>query len=131
MMDSTNAVPALGALAQETRLAIFRLLVEHGREGLPAGQIAERLGVPAATLSFHLAQLAHAGLVDSRRESRSIIYVVNVEQVNDLIRFLTEDCCGGRPELCLPNAAACAPKTRTVVTKLPDPKFRKRARTGS
>lgn len=123
MMNSTDAVPALGALAQETRLAIFRLLVEHGREGLPAGRIAERLGVPSATLSFHLTQLAHAGLVDSRRESRSIIYVVNVERVNDLIRFLTEDCCGGRPELCLPNA-----KSRTVVTKLPDPKFPKRAR---
>lgn len=129
MMNSSDAVPALGALAQETRLAIFRLLVEHGREGLPAGQIAEQLGVPAATLSFHLTQLNRAGLVDSRRESRSIIYAVNVERVNDLIRFLTEDCCGGRPELCLPNTAACTPKRRPVVTKLPDPKFPKRTGT--
>ncbi len=114
MMDATTAVPALGALAQETRLASFRLLVEQGPEGLPAGRIAERLGVPAATMSFHLAQLSHAGLVVSRRESRHVIYAVNVERVNDLIRFLTEECCGGRPELCLPAAAACGAKPRAV-----------------
>ena len=118
MMDSKDAVPALGALAQETRLAIFRLLIEEGREGLPAGRIAERLGVPAATMSFHLMQLSHAGLVVSRRESRLVIYAVNAERVNDLIRFLTEDCCGGRPELCLP-AAACAPKPREVAAMKP------------
>ncbi len=116
-MESREAVPALGALAQETRLAIFRLLVEQGPDGLPAGKIAERLGVPAATMSFHLMQLSHAGLVVSRRESRLVIYAVNVERVNDLIRFLTEDCCGGRPELCLPKAAACAPKRRAAARR--------------
>lgn len=119
MMDSKDAVPALGALAQETRLAIFRLLIEEGREGLPAGRIAERLGVPAATMSFHLMQLSHAGLVVSRRESRLVIYAVSAERVNDLIRFLTEDCCGGRPELCLPAAKACAPKPREAAAMKP------------
>jgi len=125
MMESKSAVLALGALAQETRLAIFRLLVEHGREGLPAGRIAERLGVPAATMSFHLTQLSHAGLVDSRRESRLIIYAVNVERMNELLQFLTEDCCGGRPELCLPNAGACTPSGRPVE----NPKTQRRPRT--
>ncbi len=114
MMDAKTAVPALGALAQETRLAIFRLLVEQGPDGLPAGRIAGRLRVPAATMSFHLMQLSHAGLVVSRRQSRLVIYAVNVGRVNGLIRFLTEECCGGRPELCLPAAAACRPKPRAV-----------------
>ena len=127
-MESEDAIPALGALAQETRLAIFRLLIEQGPEGLPAGHIAERLGVPAATMSFHLTQLSHAGLVVSRRESRLVIYSVNVERVNDLIRFLTEECCGGRPELCLPKAATCAPIPSVLVTKIAEPKRRRASR---
>jgi len=128
MMESKSAVLALGALAQETRLAIFRLLVEHGREGLPAGQIAEKLGVPAATMSFHLTQLSRAGLVVSQRESRLIIYAVNVEQMNELLQFLTEDCCGGRPDLCLPISGVCAPSPSAVAT-INEPKVRRRART--
>lgn len=130
-METKDAISALGALAQETRLAIFRLLVERGEQGMPAGQIGEQLSVPAATLSFHLMQLSHAGLVAARRESRNVIYSINVERMNGLLQFLTEDCCGGRPELCMPAAgAACAPKSRTTVTRLPDPKVR-RGRTTS
>lgn len=101
---------ALGALAQETRLDIFRALVKVGEEGLSAGAIASALGIPAPTLSFHLQQLNHAGLISKRRASRSLIYSVDVEGMNALMEFLTEDCCGGRPELCRPTsteAAAC------------------------
>jgi ArsR family transcriptional regulator len=130
MMKTKDAVRALGALAQETRLAIFRLLVGEGPDGLPAGQIAERLGVPAATMSFHLMQLSHAGLIVSRRESRLIIYAVNVEGMNALLQFLTEDCCRGRPELCLPNSGACAPNPVAVISEISEPKgsARRRAR---
>lgn len=99
-METKEVLDALSALAQETRLAIFRLLVEAGPEGRPAGQIAEALGVPPATLSFHLAQLSHAGLVRPRRESRSIIYAADFARMNGLVAFLTENCCGG---------GACAP----------------------
>jgi ArsR family transcriptional regulator len=101
-------VGALGALAQETRLDIFRLLVQKGPEGLPAGEIGTRLGQPSPTLSFHLNQLRFAGLITSRRESRSIIYSANFKSMNDLLAYLTENCCGGRPELCRP-AASCGP----------------------
>lgn len=111
-MKKSTAAAALGALAQETRLDIFRLLVQKGPEGLPAGEIGERLGQPSPTLSFHLNQLRFAGLVTSRRASRSIIYSANFKAMNDLLTYLTENCCGGRPELCAPDrlaAAACAP----------------------
>jgi ArsR family transcriptional regulator len=94
-MESTQAVDALGALAQETRLAIFRLVVQHGPEGLPAGTIAERLEIPASTMSFHLAYLSRAGLVTSRREGRSILYAADFRGMNALLTFLTEDCCEG------------------------------------
>ena len=112
---------ALGALAQETRLDIFRLLVQKGPSGLPAGEIGERLGQPSPTLSFHLNQLRFAGLVTSRRESRSIIYSANFKGMNDLLSYLTDNCCGGRPELCNPTVATgcvseCAPE-QTVTTK--------------
>jgi len=107
-MEKTVAIAALGALAQETRLEIFRLLVEQGPAGLPAGEIGERLKQPSPTLSFHLNQLRFAGLVTSRRQSRSIIYIANFETMNGLIAYLTENCCGGRPELCAP-AAECPP----------------------
>ncbi len=94
-MESNIAIPALSALAQETRLAVFRLLVQVGPTGLAAGQIAERLGVPAPTLSFHLSHLSHAGLVTCQRISRSLIYSANYQTMNELVSFLTENCCGG------------------------------------
>jgi ArsR family transcriptional regulator, arsenate/arsenite/antimonite-responsive transcriptional repressor len=97
-------IQALGALAQETRIDIFRILVHAGPEGLPAGVIGERLGLPSPTLSFHLNQLRFAGLVASRRASRSIIYTANFRTMNQLLAYLTENCCGGRPELCAPNS---------------------------
>jgi len=97
-------VQALGALAQETRIDIFRILVEAGPEGLPAGAIGDRLGLPSPTLSFHLNQLRFAGLVTSRRESRSIIYSANFRTMKQVLAYLTQNCCGGRPELCAPNA---------------------------
>jgi ArsR family transcriptional regulator len=104
-MESKSAVRALGALAQDTRLALFRLLVEAGPDGLAAGDIAERLGVPAPTLSFHLSQLSHAGLVVSLRQGRSILYSADFETMQALVDFLTQSCCGGRPELCAPAKA--------------------------
>jgi ArsR family transcriptional regulator, arsenate/arsenite/antimonite-responsive transcriptional repressor len=111
-MTKSSVIAALGALAQETRLDVFRLLVEHGPEGMPAGEIGERLKLPSPTLSFHLNQLRYAGLITSRRESRSIIYSANFNAMNGLMAYLTEKCCGGCPELCNPAAfppAACAP----------------------
>jgi ArsR family transcriptional regulator len=99
-MEKTNAIAALAALAQETRLDIFRLLVQTGAEGLPPGQISERLGLPAATLSFHLNQLRHAGLVTFRREGRSLIYMAEYDAMNGLLAYLTENCCQGDPAAC-------------------------------
>jgi DNA-binding transcriptional ArsR family regulator len=99
-MDTQTAIPALAALAQETRLRTFRLLVQAGPEGLPAGEIARRLDVQPATLSFHLQQLERAGLVVSRRDSRRIIYAPDFEGMRALLAFLTRDCCNGRPEIC-------------------------------
>ncbi len=104
-MKKSNAIAALGALAQETRLDVFRLLVEKAPKGLPAGEIGERLGQPSPTLSFHLTHLRFAGLVTSRRESRSIIYRANFRAMNDLIAYLTDNCCEGRPELCALDAS--------------------------
>jgi ArsR family transcriptional regulator, arsenate/arsenite/antimonite-responsive transcriptional repressor len=107
-MKKSAVIGALGALAQETRLDIFRLLVQQGPEGTAAGEIGVKLGQPSPTMSFHLNQLRFAGLVTSRRVSRSIIYSANFKVMNDLIGYLTENCCGGRPELCnLPAASAC------------------------
>jgi|SRR5271170_5640882 len=121
-MKKSIVIDALGALAQETRLDIFRLLVQKGLEGLPAGEIGTRLGQPSPTMSFHLMQLRFAGLVTSRRESRSIIYSANFKAMNDLLAYLTENCCGGRPELCAPATAPacgteCAPGQATVASK--------------
>ncbi|PWB41970.1 MAG: transcriptional regulator [Rhodocyclales bacterium] len=96
-MEMKSAVAALAALAQETRLAIFRLLVEVGPQGLCVGDIGARLRVAPATLSFHLAQLANAGLVDARQQSRFIFYSANFEAMNGIVGFLTENCCGGKP----------------------------------
>jgi ArsR family transcriptional regulator, arsenate/arsenite/antimonite-responsive transcriptional repressor len=94
MMDTKQVIAALGALAQETRLGIFRLLVQRGPEGLAAGGIAEALHVAPATLSFHLQQLMHAGLIEQRRESRSLIYSANFPGMRGLVAYLTENCCG-------------------------------------
>ena len=101
-MESGIAVEALGALAQESRLQVYRLLVQAGPEGLPATVIAERIGIPPNTLSFHLKTLSHADLVHSRQEGRFIYYSANYEQMNALLGFLTENCCGGRS--CVPAA---------------------------
>ncbi len=99
-METKQASEALAALAQESRLAIYRLLVEAGRGGLSAGAIAERLGIAAPTLSFHLSLLARAGLATQRREGRFIYYAADFDAMNRLVGFLTDQCCGGRPELC-------------------------------
>jgi len=99
-MKTSEAVGALSALAQETRLAIYRLLVEAGPDGLAAGTIAERLDVAPSSLSFHLAQLTHARLINQRRMSRSLIYAADFSAMNGLIAYLTENCCGG--EACAP-----------------------------
>ncbi len=92
-MESTTAINALSALAQKTRLAIFRRLVELGPDGAPAGRIADAFGLPGATLSFHLNQLKQAGLVNCRRDSRSLIYSANFAVMNSLIGYLMENCC--------------------------------------
>jgi ArsR family transcriptional regulator, arsenate/arsenite/antimonite-responsive transcriptional repressor len=92
-MDTKGAVAALGALAQASRLEVFRLLVRRGPAGLAAGEISERVGVPPTTLSFHLAQLSHAGLVTSRREGRSILYAADYGGMQGLMGFLTDNCC--------------------------------------
>lgn len=99
-MQADLVIRALGALAQEHRLATFRLLVQAGTEGMAAGVLAERLGLPASSMSFHLAQLSNAGLVTQRRQSRSIIYAADYAAMGALMGYLTENCCGG---------ASCAP----------------------
>jgi ArsR family transcriptional regulator len=99
-MEKLDATTALAALAQESRLDIFRLLVQAGTDGLPAGQIGERLGLPSATLSFHLTQLKQASLVTFRREGRSLIYMAAYEVMNALLGYLTENCCQGDPVSC-------------------------------
>jgi ArsR family transcriptional regulator len=101
LMDQNHAIAALGALAQDTRLALFRLLVTAGPEGLSAGTIAERLGVAPSSLSFHLQQLLHAALVTQRRLSRQLIYAAEYGAMNELLAYLTENCCG--------RGMSCAP----------------------
>jgi DNA-binding transcriptional ArsR family regulator len=110
-MDSETAIEALGALAQATRLEVFRLLVKHEPQGLAAGEIAKRLGVAHNTLSTHLAGLTRAGLTRAERHSRSIIYRADLAAIQELVAFLVQDCCGGVPEACAPPAAAkdCLP----------------------
>jgi len=105
MMKPAQVVTALSALAQSTRLAIFRLLVERGPEGMAAGQVAEKLKVSPATLSFHFRTLSHAGLIESRQEGRFIYYAANFAAMNSMLAYLTENCCGG-------DQAACAAPLR-------------------
>ncbi|MCI0332348.1 MAG: metalloregulator ArsR/SmtB family transcription factor [Planctomycetes bacterium] len=109
-MEVKTAVTALTALAQESRLRIFRLLVQAGETGLAAGEIADELDIPAATLTFHLKELSHAGLIDSQREGRSIRYALRVDGIRDLLNYLLHDCCKGRPELC--GGGQCGHKKR-------------------
>lgn len=106
-MKAAGVIRALGALAQEHRLAAFRLLVEAGPDGIPAGAVAEKIGVPPSSMSFHLAQLSNAGLVTQRRESRSIIYAADYAAMNGLMAYLTENCCGG---VSCSDATACVPQ---------------------
>lgn len=106
-MDNKDAVAALAALAQESRLAAYRLLVQAGPEGLAASRIAEALGMPASSLSFHLKELTHANLVVPRQDGRFVIYAARFEAMNALLGFLTQNCCGGNP--CSPDSVACAP----------------------
>ena len=105
-MDSPAVIDALGALAQEHRLALFRLLVQAGEQGMPAGAIAEALGVPNSSLSFHLAQLTKAGLIRQERQSRSLIYSADYAAMSDLVGYLMENCCGGAG--C--STSACEPE---------------------
>lgn len=102
-MEITTAVAALAALAQESRLAMFRLLVQAGSVGLAAGVLGEKLGIPPATLSFHLKELARAGLVNGRTEGRYVIYTANYPAMDELLGYLTENCCAG-------DASQCAPR---------------------
>jgi DNA-binding transcriptional ArsR family regulator len=107
-MKADKAVTALGAVAHEHRLAIFRMLVERGPDGLPAGLIAGRLGVPPSSLTFHLQQLRQAGLLTQRRLGRQLIYAADFAAMNGLIAYLTENCCGGQAADCAP---VCKPAT--------------------
>ena len=106
-MESKDAVAALAALAQSSRLSVFRTLVQAGPSGLPAGQVAELTGIPPSSLSFHLKELSHAGLADSRQDGRFVIYTARFETMNALLGYLTDNCCGGNP---CTSASACAPK---------------------
>jgi len=110
-MDMQDALEGFGALAQETRLAAFRLLVVAGPDGMPAGALAERLATPANTLSTHLAILTRAGLARARRDGRQIIYTADMAGARSLIGYLIEDCCGGHPEACAPLLDAAMPTT--------------------
>jgi len=103
-MKSAETIEALAALAHEHRLAIYRRLVQRGPEGMAAGEIAEALGMPPSSLSFHLAHMRRAGIVVQRRESRSLIYAADFDKMNELVGYLTENCCGGR---------ACAPAAQS------------------
>lgn len=111
-MDINRTISALAALAQSSRLGVFRMLMREGPEGLPAGEIARRLDIPHNTLSSHLNILARAGLVEARRDGRSIIYSVELDTVRDVLAYLIEDCCRGRPEVCAPLIDAAMAECR-------------------
>jgi DNA-binding transcriptional ArsR family regulator len=106
-MEKMAALTALGALAQETRLDIYRLLVQAGPDGLPAGQIGERLGLASATLAFHLKELKAARLTHCTRNGRSLIYAADYDAMNALLLFLTENCCGRPADACQPGLSLC------------------------
>lgn len=102
MMKPAQVVKALAALAQPTRLAIFRLLVACGPEGMAAGQVADKLKVSPPTMSFHFKILSHAGLIESRQDGRFVYYTANFAVMNGMVAYLTENCCGGNPDVCKP-----------------------------
>lgn len=108
-MEPSTAIAALAALAQDTRLDAYQLLVRHEPDGLPAGEVARLLDVPQNTMSAHLATLFRAGLVRSERHSRLIIYRAELDRLRELTLYLVKDCCGGRPELCEPLIASLVP----------------------
>jgi DNA-binding transcriptional ArsR family regulator len=112
-MEKTKAIAALAALAQDNRLDTYRLLVQAGPDGMPAGQVAAALGLPPNTLSFHFDRLRNAGLVTVRRAGRSMIYAARFDTMNALLGYLTENCCQGNPEQCLPAENAKPVRTRT------------------
>jgi ArsR family transcriptional regulator, arsenate/arsenite/antimonite-responsive transcriptional repressor len=114
-MEKSDAIAALAALAQESRLDIFRLLVHAGREGMAAGWIGHRLGLPSATLSFHLHQLRQAGLIRFRRDGRSLIYAAEYGAMNDLLGYLTENCCRGDADAC--EIETCQPAEPAAAKK--------------
>lgn len=113
-MDTNDAIDIFTALSQRTRLEAFRLLVGHEPDGLAAGEIARQLNVPQNTMSTHLAVLTRAGLIESERQSRSVLFTAKLDRVRETAAFLVNDCCGGRPELCEPLVAlftpCCSPK---------------------
>jgi ArsR family transcriptional regulator len=114
-MDERQALASFGALSQETRLRIIRTLVIAGPDGMAAGAIAGKVEVSASNVSFHLKELERAGLVSQKRESRSIFYAASYEALGGLVRFLLEDCCAGKPEICAPAfdiGACCAPAAK-------------------
>jgi len=106
-MDTKQALSALASLAQEHRLAVFRLLVQTGPEGLAASRIGEQLALAPSSLSFHLKELSHAGLITARQQGRFLIYTADISAMNGLIGFLTENCCSGQP--CGPTSSLCQP----------------------
>jgi DNA-binding transcriptional ArsR family regulator len=113
-MKKSDAVGILAALAQDNRLDVFRLLVEAGPDGMPAGHVAASLKLPPSALSFHLDRLREAGLVTVRRDGRSMIYTARFEAMNALVSYLTDQCCQSRPELCRPKSGKTARKSETV-----------------
>ena len=121
-MKTSEVVAALAALAQDTRLRVYRTLIEHAPEGLAAGEIAQRLDVPPATLSFHLKELARAGLITARQDGRFIWYRANIDAMNGLVAYLTENCCGSSA-VCDP---ACVPAGAPQRVAVPLPATRKR-----
>jgi ArsR family transcriptional regulator, arsenate/arsenite/antimonite-responsive transcriptional repressor len=127
-METKAVVRALGALAQESRLAVYRLLVEAGPRGRAVGEIAQRLEIANATLSFHLKELANAGLIAARQEGRFIYYSANYAGMNELLGFLTENCCGGDAAACAPYAAASKTPTKLQPAKLPSSRRRTKRR---
>lgn len=108
-METKQVLAALAALAQESRLAIFRLLIQAGPAGLPAGKVGEELGIASSALSFHLKELSHSGLVSARQEGRFVIYTAQFATMNELVGFLTENCCAGVPCGIDAPGSACAP----------------------
>ncbi len=102
-MDMKDAVKALAAIAHESRLTVYRLLVQAGPAGLPAGHLAEKTGIPPSSLSFHLKELVHAGLLTSRQDGRFVIYAAQYDTMSDLLGYLTDNCCGGEPCASVPK----------------------------